>query len=335
MPGRHTCPPWLAPAGRGGASRTSLGSTSLTTDINGAPVAETRYLPYGEERWTNEAQPTDFTFTGQRAEAGFRLMDYNARYYDPGLGRFISPDSVVHNPSNPNDLNRYSYGRNNPLKYIDPTGHQVLAAGLGEVVLLAGLAYLACEAYEVGYQYGWGPNAAENRQALATAVNDVADQVGTAFNPPSVPSSNPDAFPLGPPPDPYYVPGPTLDTPEWSGLPGVPLAPDTETGAIDFPLEQQELRDRVLFSANRQTWPNTPEEMNDLLGVEGERISDGATTPGRNKVEWKPSDNVTIVHEQHPYHSDAPEWHRGPHWHLDTPNEKHKRFLPGDPIPGY
>jgi RHS repeat-associated protein len=212
-----------------------LGSTSLTTDQSGAPVAEIRYLPYGEERWITGTLVTDFTFTGQRAERGFGLMDYNARFYDPWLGRFISPDSIVHNPSNPNDLNRYSYGRNNPLKYIDPTGHQFLAAGLGEVVLLAGLAYLACEAY--GYQYGWGPNAAENRQTLATAVNDVADQVGTAFTPPSVPSSNPDAFPLGSPPDPYSPPGVELDVPEWSGLPGVPLdQPDTGSRAIDFPL---------------------------------------------------------------------------------------------------
>jgi RHS repeat-associated protein len=100
-----------------------LGSTSLTTDQSGAPVAETRYLPYGEERWTNEAQPTDFTFTGQRAERGFGLMDYNARYYDPWLGRFVSADSIVPNYTNPQALNRYSYVLNSPLKYADPTGH--------------------------------------------------------------------------------------------------------------------------------------------------------------------------------------------------------------------
>jgi RHS repeat-associated protein len=91
-------------------------------------VAETRYLPYGEERWTNEAQPTDFTFTGQRAERGFGLMeceaspkhsggDYNARYYDPYLNRFISADTLVPNPTNPQLFNRYSYAGNNPLRY--------------------------------------------------------------------------------------------------------------------------------------------------------------------------------------------------------------------------
>jgi RHS repeat-associated protein len=100
-----------------------LGSTSLTTDITGTVVAETRYLPYGEERWKNEAQPTDFTFTGQRAERGFGLMDYNARYYDSYLNRFISADTVVPEAGNPQSLNRYSYAINNPLGYIDPSGH--------------------------------------------------------------------------------------------------------------------------------------------------------------------------------------------------------------------
>jgi RHS repeat-associated protein len=66
---------------------------------------------------------TDFTFTGQRAERGFGLMDYNARYYDPWLGRFISADTVVPNYTNPQALNRYSYVLNSPLSYTDPGGH--------------------------------------------------------------------------------------------------------------------------------------------------------------------------------------------------------------------
>jgi RHS repeat-associated protein len=100
-----------------------LGSTSLTTDDTGTPISEVRYLPYGEERWTSGATPTDFTFTGQRNEAGFGLMDYNARYYSARLGRFISPDSIVPELEMPQAWNRYSYVYNNPLRYTDPTGH--------------------------------------------------------------------------------------------------------------------------------------------------------------------------------------------------------------------
>jgi hypothetical protein len=39
------------------------------------------------------------------------------------IGRFISPDSIVQAPGDPQTLNRYSYCRNNPLLYTDPTGH--------------------------------------------------------------------------------------------------------------------------------------------------------------------------------------------------------------------
>jgi RHS repeat-associated protein len=81
------------------------------------------YLPFGGTRWESGATPTDFQFTGQRQEAGFGLYDYHARYYDPLLGRFVSADAVVPGVGNPQALNRYSYVNNNPLKYIDPTGH--------------------------------------------------------------------------------------------------------------------------------------------------------------------------------------------------------------------
>jgi RHS repeat-associated protein len=105
-----------------------LGSTSLTTDENGDIVSEVRYLPYGEERWSSGATPTDFTFTGQRNEAGFGLMDYNARYYSARLGRFVSPDTIVPEPWHSGAFNRYTYVNNNPVRFSDPTGHQCMAA---------------------------------------------------------------------------------------------------------------------------------------------------------------------------------------------------------------
>jgi hypothetical protein len=47
--------------------------------------------------------------------------------YDPLLGRMLSPDSYVVDPYYAQDYNRYSYARNNPLKYTDPTGEEVWA----------------------------------------------------------------------------------------------------------------------------------------------------------------------------------------------------------------
>ena len=54
---------------------------------------------------------------------GLGIYHYGARFYSPKLGRFLSPDSIVPGYANPQAFNRYSYVFNNPLKYIDPTGH--------------------------------------------------------------------------------------------------------------------------------------------------------------------------------------------------------------------
>jgi hypothetical protein len=61
---------------------------------------------------------------------------YHARYYNPVLARFLSPDTLVPDPKDPQDLNRYTYAKNNPLRYTDPTGHCIF--GLDTVVCIAG-----------------------------------------------------------------------------------------------------------------------------------------------------------------------------------------------------
>ncbi len=57
------------------------------------------------------------------------MLDYHARYYDATLGRFISPDTVVPDYANPQDLNRYSYVRGNPVRFTDPSGHALECGG--------------------------------------------------------------------------------------------------------------------------------------------------------------------------------------------------------------
>ncbi len=97
-----------------------LGSTNVTS---GASTSTQTYYPYGTVRSTSGTLPTDYTFTGQKLDASSGLMYYGARYYDAAIGRFAQPDSIVPNPFNPQDLNRYSYARNNPVRYRDPSGH--------------------------------------------------------------------------------------------------------------------------------------------------------------------------------------------------------------------
>ncbi|MFC2018020.1 RHS repeat-associated core domain-containing protein [Chloroflexota bacterium] len=100
----------------------SLGSTALTTNTSGSTVSTVRYYPYGDIRYQSGSLTTDKLFTGQRLD-DTGLYFYNARYYDATIGRFISADSIVPDWTNPQSYNRYSYVLNNPLKYVDPTGH--------------------------------------------------------------------------------------------------------------------------------------------------------------------------------------------------------------------
>jgi RHS repeat-associated protein len=92
-------------------------------DSGGAIASTISYFPFGATRSSTGTSPTDMKFTGQRLD-NTGLYYHNARYYDPGIGRFISADTIVPNPANPQCLNRYSYCLNNPLKYVDPSGHE-------------------------------------------------------------------------------------------------------------------------------------------------------------------------------------------------------------------
>ena len=102
-----------------------LGSPRLLTDQAGKVVKRYDYSAFGIETdltpGTQIDEPTGFTGAVNDAETGLIYM--GARYYDPSLARFISADSIVPSAINPQTLNRYSYVYNNPISFIDPTGH--------------------------------------------------------------------------------------------------------------------------------------------------------------------------------------------------------------------
>jgi RHS repeat-associated protein len=110
-----------------------LGSASVTLNSSGTAVAEMRFYPFGETRVTSGAMPTDQRFQGQREVSGLGgLMQFGARFYLPKLGRFASADTIVPSFANPQAFNRYTFVLNNPLRYIDPTGHDPIPdQGLG------------------------------------------------------------------------------------------------------------------------------------------------------------------------------------------------------------
>jgi len=102
--------------------------SSLTGVLDATSLA--RYDPFGNYRTTPATNPgmTDHGFTGHRhnntGTNNLGLIYMNARYYLPEVGRFISADSIVPEPGEPQSYNRYSYVRNSPMNFTDPTGHR-------------------------------------------------------------------------------------------------------------------------------------------------------------------------------------------------------------------
>ena len=93
-----------------------LGSVSLATTSNGNIASQQYFDPWGKVKSGGIGQ-TSLNYTGQRLD-GTGLLYYNARYYDPALGKFLTPDNVS------DGLNRYAYVHNNPIIGTDPTGHR-------------------------------------------------------------------------------------------------------------------------------------------------------------------------------------------------------------------
>lgn len=109
-----------------------LGSNAVTTDGVGTVIERLAYEPFGKRRQANGATDASGTLKPTSTDRGFTehehmdevgLINMNGRVYDPGLGRFMSADTIVPNASDSQEYNRYSYVTNRPLMVIDPTGH--------------------------------------------------------------------------------------------------------------------------------------------------------------------------------------------------------------------
>ncbi len=100
-----------------------LGSTDLLTDKTGTEVAHYEYTPWGETFSKTGTASVPHQYTGKELDPETGFYFYESRYYDPQLGRFLTPDTIVPVPHDPQAFNRYSYAHNNPLVYTDPTGH--------------------------------------------------------------------------------------------------------------------------------------------------------------------------------------------------------------------
>jgi RHS repeat-associated protein len=140
-----------SPCGTCYLSADHLGTTRLVTngDAQATVISRHDYLPFGEEiagsqagrdsHWGQFNDTVNQKFTGKERDQESGLDYFGARYYGSALGRWASPDwsdapqAVPYvDFAEPQTLNLYAYGRNNPLKNTDPDGHCDVDVGNGK-----------------------------------------------------------------------------------------------------------------------------------------------------------------------------------------------------------
>ncbi|WP_434212832.1 RHS repeat domain-containing protein [[Pseudomonas] boreopolis] len=103
----------------------ALGSPVATTNAAGAVIERQMYEPYGAPISHGPADRPGFT--GHMEDSATGLTYMQQRYYDPGIGRFLSVDPVT--PSGQRNFNRYSYAADNPYGFTDPDGRDCKSKG--------------------------------------------------------------------------------------------------------------------------------------------------------------------------------------------------------------
>ncbi|HEU5380767.1 MAG TPA: RHS repeat-associated core domain-containing protein, partial [Ktedonobacteraceae bacterium] len=93
----------------------------LTSISQSAVLGEQVYGPYGNQRYVQGTLGTTRGYTGQFHDGVTGLDYYNARYYDPAVAMFVSPDSVQ---GNAQGMDPYAYVAGNPESRTDPTGQR-------------------------------------------------------------------------------------------------------------------------------------------------------------------------------------------------------------------
>ncbi|MEJ8548091.1 RHS repeat-associated core domain-containing protein [Brevibacillus borstelensis] len=108
----------------------SHGDVVKVVGENGEELNRYEYDTWGNITAKTEGMSNPFTYSGEvfDAETGYYYL--RARYYDPTVGRFISEDTYKGQVDNPLTLNRYTYVHNNPVRFVDPSGH-LAAEGAG------------------------------------------------------------------------------------------------------------------------------------------------------------------------------------------------------------
>lgn len=115
----------------------AAGNTRLVVDDAREILFSTNYKPFGLE--FAKVGSEIYKYSGEHYDSETGLYYFGARYYDPDLGRFITEDPLEGFGQDPQTLNRYIHGLNNPLRYRDPTGELIVTVIVIVVLIVVGI----------------------------------------------------------------------------------------------------------------------------------------------------------------------------------------------------
>ena len=151
-----------------------LNSAVRIADRSGKEMKALWYTPFGSDVGPRGTARVRYKFNGKEQD-GSGLYDYGARYYDPSLGRFLAADTLLPDPYDPQQLNRFAYVRNNPVKLIDPDGHITEFAVLDPGIYSC----QGCTPEIYNTIYPWTPAPQPMEQSFGT-VEDLATSMAAA-----------------------------------------------------------------------------------------------------------------------------------------------------------
>ena len=107
---------------------------AMRSGLCGGISADLTFCYFLVKQKVEEKNITNRGFTGHEHYPYFKIINMNGRLYDPVIGRFFSPDKYVANSTFTQDFNRYSYARNNPLHYTDPSGEFIITFLVNSII---------------------------------------------------------------------------------------------------------------------------------------------------------------------------------------------------------
>lgn len=128
----------------------------------------------------------DRGYTGHEHLQSVGLINMNARLYDPVLRKFLSPDSLVADPSNTQSYDRFGYVYNNPLLYVDTDGNEPISIGIAIVIAAAvsvttNMIMNAIQGVPIWYGLGKAATTGAVMGAVSFGIGSVASSTATTF----------------------------------------------------------------------------------------------------------------------------------------------------------